>query len=353
VPTRHPPVEGSWSAGKSPAARRLAVPLREFLDTEVAGGLVLLAATAVALLWANSLRQATYAAIWETELAFEVGRWTLALDLRHWINDGLMALFFFVVGLEIKRELVVGELRSARNAALPVLAALGGMVLPALLFLALLGVGVWLATYASGVHATIAGVALGLLIPTRPLVRHLSVSLGGDDVQPSAPLVRWVRLHVQETISAAERLEHTLRPWTSFAIVPLFALANAVVPLSRAALAAAVSSPVTAGVALGLVAGKLVGISGAAWLALRLRAGTLPIGVTNRQVVAVAAVAGIGFTMSLFIAGLAYPASELQDQGRVGILAGSLLAAALGTLVLRGSLPRRAIPGGIPGKEDR
>jgi Na+/H+ antiporter NhaA len=176
------------------------------------------------------------------------------------------------------------------------------------------------------------------------------VSLGGDDVQPSAPLVRWVRLHVQETISAAERLEHTLRPWTSFAIVPLFALANAVVPLSRAALAAAVSSPVTAGVALGLVAGKLVGISGAAWLALRLRAGTLPIGVTNRQV---AAVAGIGFTMSLFIAGLAYPASELQDQGRVGILAGSLLAAALGTLVLRGSLPRRAIPGGIPGKEDR
>ena len=130
MPTRHPPVEGSWSAGKSPAARRLAVPLREFLDTEVAGGLVLLAATAVALLWANSLRQATYAAIWETELAFEVGRWTLALDLRHWINDGLMALFFFVVGLEIKRELVVGELRSARNAALPALAALGGMVLP-------------------------------------------------------------------------------------------------------------------------------------------------------------------------------------------------------------------------------
>jgi Na+/H+ antiporter NhaA len=168
------------------------VPLREFLDTEVAGGLVLLAATAVALLSANSPWQASYEAIWETELAFEVGRWTLALDLRHWINDGLMALLFFVVGLEIKRELVVGELRSWRNAALPVLAALGGMVVPAVVFLSL----------NSGVEATIAGVALGLLMPTRPLVRHLSVSLGGDDIQPSAPAVRWVRLHVQETVTA-------------------------------------------------------------------------------------------------------------------------------------------------------
>jgi NhaA family Na+:H+ antiporter len=447
VPTRHPPVEGSWSAGQSPAARRLAVPLREFLDTEVAGGLVLLAATAVALGWANSPWQASYAAIWETELAFEVGRSALALDLRHWINDGLMALFFFVVGLEIKRELVVGELRSVRSAALPVLAALGGMVVPALLFLmlnpsgdgargwgipmatdiafalgilalfgsrvpaglkllllsvaivddigaviviavfysgglawgplavavgllaliavlhrvgvvwwpvhVLLGVGVWLATYASGVHATIAGVALGLLMPTRPLVRHLSVSLGGDDIQPSAPVVRWVKLHVQETISAAERLEHTLHPWTSYAIVPLFALANAGVPLSRAALAAAVGSPVTAGVVLGLVVGKLVGVSGAAWLALRLRAGTLPIGVTGRQAMAVAAVAGIGFTMSLFMAGLAYPVSDLQDHARVGILAGSLLSAGVGTLVLRGSLPPRPIPGGVLGKEGR
>jgi Na+:H+ antiporter, NhaA family len=447
VPTRHPPVEGSWSAGQSPAARRLAIPLREFLDTEVAGGLVLLAATAVALGWANSPWQATYEAIWETELAFEVGQWTLALDLRHWINDGLMALFFFVVGLEIKRELVVGELRSLRNAALPVLAALGGMVLPALLFLALnlngdggrgwgipmatdiafalgilalfgsrvpaglkllllsvaivddigaviviavfysgglswgplavavgllgviaglhrmgvvwwpvhvlLGVGVWLATYTSGVQATIAGVALGLLMPTRPLVRHLSVSLGGDDIQPSAPMVRWIKLHVQETISAAERLEHTLHPWTSFAIVPLFALANAGVVLSQAALTAAVSSPVTAGVVLGLVVGKLVGVGGAAWLALRLRAGRLPIGVTTRQVMAMGAVAGIGFTMSLFIAGLAYPAPDLQDQARVGILAGSLVAAAVGTLVLRGSLPPRATPGGVAGKEER
>jgi NhaA family Na+:H+ antiporter len=217
----------------------------------------------------------------------------------------------------------------------------------------LLGVGMWLATYASGVHATIAGVALGLLMPTRPLVRHLSVSLGGDDVQPSAPTVRWVRLHVQETISAAERLAHTLHPWTSFVIVPLFALANAGVPLSRAVLAAAVGSPVTAGVVLGLVVGKLVGVAAAAWVALRFRVGRLPIGVTGRQAGAVAAVAGIGFTMSLFIAGLAYPDPAVQDQARMGILAGSLVAAGVGAVVLHGSLPPRATPGGVPGKEGR
>jgi Na+:H+ antiporter, NhaA family len=389
--------------------------------------------------WASA-----YQALWSTELAVEVGRWTLALDLRHWINDGLMALFFFVVGLEIRRELAVGELRSARTAALPALAALGGMALPALLFVALnaggeglrgwgipmatdiafalgvlalfgsrvpaglkvlllsvaivddigaivviaafyseglawvpmavavgllavitvlhrvgvvwwpihvlLGVGVWLATYSSGVHATIAGVALGLLMPTRPLVRHLSVSLGDNDMELSAPVVRWVKQHVQETISAAERLEHTLHPWTSLAVVPLFALANAGVPLSRASLAAAVSSPITAGVVLGLVAGKLVGISAAAWLAVRLRVGALPEAVTGRQVVAVAAVAGIGFTVSLFIASLASPDPALQDQARVGILAGSLLAAAVGALLLHRSLPPPSLAGGTPSK---
>ena len=441
MPTRHPPVEGSWSAGNSRVARRLAVPLREFLDTEVAGGVVLLAATAIALVWANSPWQAAYQALWSTELAIQVGRWALALDLRHWINDGLMALFFFVVGLEIKRELVAGELRSPRNAALPAVTALGGMVLPALVFLALnrggpgsrgwgipmatdiafavgvlvlfgsrvpsglkvlllsvaivddigaivviavfytgglawtplalavgllvvvavlhrvgvlwwpvhvlLGLGVWLATYASGVHATIAGVAVGLLMPTRPLVRQLSISLGqddDDDLQPSPPLVHWVRQQAKETVSAAERLAHGLHPWTSYVVVPLFALANAGVPLSRAALSAAVGSPVTGGVVLGLVVGKLAGISGAAWLALRLRIGALPEAVTGRQLLALAAVAGVGFTVSLFIAGLAYPTAELQDQARVGILAGSLLAATVGALLLRASLPPRRDP---------
>jgi NhaA family Na+:H+ antiporter len=212
----------------------------------------------------------------------------------------------------------------------------------------LLGVGVWLATYASGVHATIAGVALGLLMPTRPLVRHLSVSLGDGEAELSAPMVRWVKQHVQETISAAERLAHTLHPWTSLAVVPLFALANAGVPLSRASLAAAVGSSVTLGVAVGLVVGKLVGITGAAWLAMRLGVGALPEGVSGRQVRAVAAVAGIGFTVSLFIASLAYLDPVLQDQARVGIRAGSLLAAAIGAVLLYGALPAPARPESNP-----
>jgi len=218
----------------------------------------------------------------------------------------------------------------------------------------LLGLGVWLAVYASGVHATIAGVAVGLLMPTRPLIRHLSISLGpdDDDLQPSAPVVQWVRQQVQETISPAERLAHTFHPWTSYVVVPLFALANAGVPLSRAALSAAADSPVTGGVVLGLVVGKLVGVSGAAWLALRLRIGALPEAVTSRQLVALAAVAGVGFTVSLFIAGLAYPSAELQDQARVGILAGSLLAALIGAGLLRASLPPPPRPSGASTPRD-
>jgi len=184
-------------------------------------------------------------------------------------------------------------------------------------------------------------------MPTRPLVRHLSISLGqgdDDDLQPSAPVVPWVNQQLQETISAAERLAHTLHPWTSFAVVPLFALADAGVPLSRAARSAAVGSPVTIGVILGLVVGKLVGVTCAAWLAVRLGNGFLPETVTNRQLVALASVAGVGFTLALFITGLAYPDPALQDQARVGILAGSLLAAAVGALLLHGALPSLARP---------
>jgi Na+:H+ antiporter, NhaA family len=263
---------------------------------------------------------------------------------------------------DIGAIIVIALFYSGGLAWVPLAAAVGLLTLIAVLHRvgllwwpihSLLGIGVWLATYASGVHATIAGVALGLLVRTRPLVRHLSVSLGDDDIQPSAPVVRRVKLHVQETISAAERLEHTLHPWTSFAVVPRFALANAGVPLSRASLAAAVGSPVTAGVVVGLLVGKLVGISGAAWLALRLRVGALPEGVTIRQVVALAAIAGIGFTVSLFIAGLAYPTSDLPDHGRLGILTGSLLAAAVGTLLLRPSLPSAVRARDVPGMEDR
>ena len=361
--------------------------VREFLRTEVAGGVVLLAAAVVALVWVASPWADAYDDLWHWH------------DLRHWVNDGLMALFFFVVGLEIKRELVVGDLREPRHAALPVLAALGGMVVPAGLYLAVnagragadgwgipmatdiafalgvvavlgrrvpaslklfllalaivddlgaiaviavfysgsidgrwlglavgalvavallwragvrslpvhvaLAVATWWFVYESGVHATIAGVALALLVPVDV----------GDDV------------------------EHALHPWTSFVVVPLFALANAGVALDPGALDADGATAVALGVAVGLVVGKTAGISLFAWLAVRLGLAHKPIGASWAQLVGVAAVAGIGFTVSLFVAGLAFDDVALEDAAKLGILVASVAAGLLGWLLLRISSP--------------
>jgi Na+:H+ antiporter, NhaA family len=410
--------------------RRMPRVLRQFLATESAGGLVLLVAAVVALVWANSPWHSSYETLWHTELSVGVGRFVLVEDLRHWVNDGLMALFFFVVGLEIKRELVHGDLREPRVAAMPAIAALGGMVVPALLFLlvtvggggakgwgipmatdiafaigvvallgsrvpaslklflltlaivddigaivvialfyatevqpvfiatavgivvvmlvmrragvvwtapyVVLGVGVWLATQASGVHATIAGVALGLLAPARALspaavtrqwVRDLS-----DDPGP-AELAVMNRL-AQTTVSPAERLEHLLHPWTSFAVVPLFALANAGVVIKADSFDASGTVGVTAGVVLGLVVGKVVGISAATWLAVRCGLGRLPQGATWAMVVGIAAIGGIGFTVSLFIAELAFEPGAIQDAAKLGVLGASTVAALLGAALL-------------------
>jgi Na+:H+ antiporter, NhaA family len=420
-------------AEERPAAR-LARPLREFLDTEVAGGIVLLGAVVVAILWANSPWRETYEALWGTGLRIGLGEYLLEDDLRHWVNDGLMAIFFFVVGLEIKRELVEGELNSARSAALPAMAALGGMIVPAVIFLAvntgeaargwgipmatdiafalgalallgsklsqslrvlllslaivddvgavvviavfysggiswpwlgtalgllglmvlirrlrvwwvplyvIVGAGVWLATLESGVHATIAGVALGLLTPAR--------SLNTKELERS-PLPQWEersqgrtlpaeearlhRLRVTVSVPVTDRLEHILHPWTSYLILPVFALANAGVHLSIQDLSRSASSPVTLGIIAGLVAGKILGISGFSWLSVRLGA-RLPRGLRWRHLVGLAALAGIGFTMSLFISGLAFQDPGLENEAKVGILAGSLLAASVGALILR------------------
>jgi Na+:H+ antiporter, NhaA family len=420
-------------AEERPAAR-MARPLREFLDTEVAGGAVLLGAVVIAILWANSPWRETYEALWGTELRFGLGEYLLEDDLRHWVNDGLMAIFFFVVGVEIKRELVEGELNAARRAALPAMAAMGGMVVPAAIFLALntgeaargwgipmatdiafalgalallgsklpqalrvlllslaivddvgavvviavfysggiswawlgsalgllgltilirrlrvwwvpiyviIGAGVWLATRESGVHATIAGVALGLLTPARslntkelersPLPQLEETSEGGPITAEEA---RLHRLRVTVTIPVTDRLEHILHPWTSYLILPIFALANAGVPLSFQDLTRAASSSVTLGIVAGLVAGKMLGISGFAWLSLRLGA-RLPRELRWRHLFGLAALAGIGFTMSLFISGLAFQDPGLENEAKVGILAGSLLAASVGALILR------------------
>jgi NhaA family Na+:H+ antiporter len=385
----------------------------------------------VALVWANSPWSAGYETLWSTELRLELGGIELVEDLRHWVNDALMAVFFFVVGLEIKRELVAGELRSPRTAALPAIAALGGMAVPAALYLAVnagragvdgwgipvatdiafavgvvallgrrvppalklflltlaivddigailviaafysggievealgvaagaalaivvlrwlriewpvayiaVGVVLWMATYQSGVHATLAGVVLGLLTPARPLAPDTLTADWVSDLadDPSPEDLALLRRVARTSVSPAERLQHDLHPVTSFVIVPLFALANAGVSLEAGALDPPGATAVAVGVGVGLVVGKLVGVGGASWLAVRLGIGRLPEGVTPRQVLGVAAIAGIGFTVSLFVAGLAFPADpELEGAAKIGILGASVIAAVLGSAIL-------------------
>jgi NhaA family Na+:H+ antiporter len=369
--------------------------LREFLHDEAVGGVALLIGAVAALVWAN-VSPGGYESFWHTS-ADVAG---LHLDLRHWINDGLMAVFFFVVGLEIKRELVTGELRDRRAALLPAIAAAGGVAVPALLFLAItagsgqtagwalpaatdiafaigvlallgdrvpagaklflltiaivddiaaiaiiavvytdtiavgwllaasatfalvaamrlagvpwvmayvvVGIGAWVALHESGVHATIAGVALGLMTPATPV--------GGREV-----LVE---------------LEHRLHPISALAIVPLFALANAGVPLGGGVIGDALSGRLAWAVVVGLVIGKTLGIAGGTFLGLRGGWGRLPDGVAHAHVWGLAMLGGIGFTVSLFIAQLAYDDPAAIATAKIGILAASVIAALLGAATL-------------------
>lgn len=381
------------------APKRPLGALQDFLHDEAAGGIVLVAGAVLGVVWANSPVSDSYFDFWGQYLTIGWGPTAITEDLQHWVNDGLMVLFFFVVGLEIKRELAIGELRDARAAALPAAAALGGVVVPALIFVALtsgearagwgipmatdiafavgvlallgdripagakllllsvaivddiiaitvialfyaesvsmswlagavvglavvvvmrrlgvnviwpyalVGVVVWVATLESGVHATIAGVALGLLTPAR--------DVGGRNVLAT--------------------LEHRLHPWSAFVVVPLFALANAGVNFGGGLLGEAASTALPWAIALGLVFGKIVGIGAAVWLAVRTGLGRLPQGVGALHVVGVAAVAGIGFTVSLFIADLAYKDPTLTETAKVGIFAGSLLAGVIGAALM-------------------
>jgi Na+:H+ antiporter, NhaA family len=410
-------------------------PVTAFLGTESASGILLVVASVAALAWANSPWKESYSDLWHTELSIEIAGRTIAEDLAHWINDALMAIFFFVVGVEIKRELVTGELASARAAILPVVAAAGGMVVPAALYVAVnaggdgtsgwgipmatdiafavgvlallgdrapsglkvlllsmaivddvgaivviaifytddvslawlataggglvlvavlqrsrmwfvpvyvvLGAGVWFATYESGVHATIAGVALGLLTPARPLLAQPDADLIAGtlstDADVTADEVRAISYRIRESVPVAERLETLLHPWTALVVVPVFALANAGIEVSGSAVRDAATAPVTIGVVMGLVLGKFLGVGGAVWLAVRLRMSELPEGVTWRHVGGIAAVAGIGFTVSLFITGLAFDDPAAQDEAKLGVLAASTIAAVAGTLILRGA----------------
>src|SRR6266511_3880174 len=368
----------------APAPLRMPVALREFLRAETAGGAVLMIAVALALVWANSPWRGAYDALWRTVLELRLGRFGLAGDLREWVNEGLVALFFLVVGLEIKRELVDGELRTWRQAALPVVAAAGGMLIPAaiyaalnargpgaagwgvpmatdiafaLLVLAILGlrrariywtplyvaagIGLWLALHAAGVNAALAGVAMGLLASARP-VTHPETLHHTSRTLDSAPGPAWLRDVLREargTVSTAERLQHGLHPISAFLVVPVFALANAGVTVHAGALSGRGAPLVLAGVIAGRVLGKPAGILLAVWLALRLRLGAWPAGVSWRHLVGVATIVGIGFTVPLFVADLAFPGGGFEAAIKLGLLLASVVAGLAGVLILRGARP--------------
>ena len=434
-------LRSSFSSSDRAIARRLIRPLQSFLDAEASGAILLLVAAVLALVWINSPVGDTYERFWATEASLDIGGFHLTETLQLWVNDGLMTLFFFVVGLEIKREVTTGELRDARSVAMPAIAALGGMLVPvaiyavmnaggagsrgwgipaatdiafavgvltiaaksaprsvrpflltlaivddigAILLIAIfyskgislnalalaggliilmvvadrlhirampvyvvLGIAVWIATFESGIHPTIAGVVLGLLAPARPFQPSAGVSGEAqrvadltdddpDDPDDNAPAWLYLSRISREAVSPLARAESVLHPWTSFVIVPIFALANAGIELSRDVISAGLTSAVTLGVALGLVVGKTVGISVASWVAVRTKLGRLPAGATWGHIVGVAALGGIGFTVSLFIAELAFRGDQEQlDAAKLGILFASVLAGVIGYLILR------------------
>ena len=370
--------QATWVERDLPIARMVARPIRHFIHVETAGGLVLLAAAVAALVVANTGLADPVETFWQRELTLiEIGDFHLTEDLLHWVNDGLMAIFFFVVGLEIKRELVTGELKDPTRAALPAIAALGGIVVPAALYTAFnaggpgadgwgipmatdiafvvgvlailgsrvpsglriflltlaivddivailviavfytaelsigwlslagaglvlivamrlgrvwyvpayvaVGVAIWVATLESGVHATIAGVALGLLAPAvafRPNPTQVNI-----DPQSSLAELRSTIFDARESLPVAERLEYVVHPWSAFIILPLFAFANARIELSADVIGDAATSRIALGVVVGLVVGKPLGIVAATWIVTRFRLGTLPPGVTMRHVI--------------------------------------------------------------------
>ncbi|MCD6638493.1 MAG: Na+/H+ antiporter NhaA [Nocardioides sp.] len=427
-----------YLASDRPLARLVARPVREFLRVEAAGSMLLLLAAVVALVWANSPWSASYNDLWHTPLSIDVGPLRLEETLQHWVNDALMVVFFFVVGLEIKYELVNGDLRDPRTAALPIVAAIGGMVVPAgiyavfnaggdgaagwgipmatdiafavgvlgllgrripssarifLLTLAIvddigailviavfytsdlslgwlaialgmlvlvalarvlrvwslpvylvLGVCAWFALLQSGVHATLAGVALGLLTPAKPLLNepvaraYARDALRDHHIDPDE--LAHLRFLMRESVSVVERLVSGLHPVSAYLVLPVFALANAGVELG--ALGDVFTSEVGLGIVLGLVVGKPVGILAASWLAVRLGLGKQPESTTWPMVLGLGAVGGIGFTVSLFIAGLSFPGQEvLTADAKISILLASVIAAVVGVVVLLLATSRR------------
>lgn len=413
------------------------------MRTETAGGMVIVAAALVALAWANSPWQEFYFDIWRTNANLSMGVVSIDDSLGHLVNDGLMVVFFFVVGLEIKRELVHGELATVRRASLPVMAAVGGMAIPALFYLVfngvageagrgwgvpvatdiafalgvlalvgnripfglkifllalaiaddlggiliiavfysdgisatplvwagvviaavalvrsydirnysiyvVLGVVLWFCVYESGIHATLAGVILAMLTPAHSLYARQNFEHQADRLlhryrraedrgssEDAESTLRQFEFLSRETESPVDRLTHLLHPWVSYVIVPVFALANAGVIITGASVSDASTSAVTAGIILGLVVGKPLGIFLFTLLAVRMGFASLPAGVTWGQVIGVGLLGGVGFTVALFITDLAFVSEAFVSEAKMGILAASLLAGTIGYLYLR------------------
>lgn len=400
--------------------------------------MLLLVATVAALIWANSPWKGAYQDLWHSSAGIEVAGHGLRMSLQHWLTDGLMSIFFLVVGLEIKREVTHGHLAGRRAATLPAVAALGGMVVPALIYLAIAGgtaprgwgvpmatdialaVGVlavlgsrvpaslrafllglaivddigaiiviavfysdgvslrwlgiaaaalvavvaartarvhpsavywvlgalcWYGLYRAGVHPTLAGVAMGLLAPVTPRVTADLIDqdeLG--DLSTVEAALQTTEL-ARSSVSVVEWLLHALHPWTSFVIIPLFALANAGVEISSDSFSAALRSPITWGIIAGLVAGKPIGIWLASRGAIRARLADQPEGATNRSLLGVGSAAGIGFTVALFVAELAFTDADMLAEAKLAILLASTISGLLAVAILafRGSVADRSV----------
>ena len=431
-------------------ARSLETPLREFLRTETGSAAFLLAATLVALAWVN-IDSGSYESVWRTHLSIRVGGSSVALDLRHWVNNGLMTFFFFVIGLEARREFDMGELRQRRRIALPVLAGLGGMAVPIGIFLAAnaghpsahgwgvamstdtafalgmlalvgprfpdrlrafmltvvvvddvlalvviatvysghvalmalliaigivgatlvvrqagvhvglvyaaLGAATWVALFKSGIDPIVVGLVMGLLTYAYPAARG-DLERATDlfrlfREQPTPELERTARAGLRSAISANERLQQLYHPWTSYVIVPLFALANAGIVINGGFLSHAYASPITLGILIGYVVGKPVGIAGTAWVVTKLSGGRLRPPVGWVAVAGAGAVAGIGFTISLLIADHAFHGVQLEE-AKLGVLSAALFASLATWLVFRAAemLPKQLRIRGLLGTAD-
>lgn len=436
------PVASHWSA--TPIARLLG-PMHNFVQRSVSGGIVLFIATLLALALANSPLAAAYTHLLATEVGFSFGAIELKLSLLHWINDGLMAIFFFLVGLEIKREVIAGELANPRAAALPIIAAVGGVAVPALIYLAFnvgssgasgwgipmatdiafalgclmllgsripfgltifltavaivddliavlvialfysgalnftmlgsafvlllllyaanrlgirniivygtCGIIIWLLFLQSGIHATIAGVLVAFVVPARYRIdtvnfatrarallnhfeheRHTATAIQLDE-QDQIVVLELEDL-CEQVQTPLQKIEHRLHHWVAFLILPLFALANADVPISIGSLAAVDTRQVTLGIIIGLVVGKPLGLAGASWLAVRSGLADLPDGIDWRMMLGACILGGIGFTMSIFIASLAFPDVARLEAAKLAILIASLIAGVAGIMLL-------------------